>query len=94
MCFSITGFSNLFANESIDKKFVYHLTNSKANWLRMTVNLIGHKPRTKPSKKFGPIGINNFFPLVLILCYFLVIIFINGPLFKRNPDLSTSYQAL
>ena len=31
---------NLFTNKSIDRKFVYHPSNSKANWFRMIVNLI------------------------------------------------------
>ena len=39
MCLSITGFSNLFTNES-DRKFVSHPSNSKANWFRMIVSLI------------------------------------------------------
>ena len=38
--FSITGFSNLFTNESTDRKFVYHPSNSEANWFRMIVILI------------------------------------------------------
>ena len=40
ICFSITGFSNLFASESNEIKFVYHPSNSKANWFRMIANLI------------------------------------------------------
>ena len=42
MCFLITGFSNLFANESDDRRFVYRPSDSKTNWLRMIVNLNGN----------------------------------------------------
>ena len=31
MCVSIRGFSNLFTNESNDRRFVYRPPNSKAN---------------------------------------------------------------
>ena len=40
MCLSITGFSNLFTNESNDRNFVYYPSNSRANWLRMIMNLV------------------------------------------------------
>ena len=40
MCFSIMGFANLFTNESYDRKFVYHPSNSEANWFGMILNLI------------------------------------------------------
>ena len=36
----MTEFSNLFTNESNDKKFVYRPSNSEANWCRVIVNLI------------------------------------------------------
>ena len=40
MCFSITGFSDLFSDVFSDIKFVYYPSNSKLNFFRMTVNLI------------------------------------------------------
>ena len=34
------GSSNLFMNESNDRKLVYHPSNSEVNWFGMIVNLI------------------------------------------------------